>query len=74
MSGVIMPYLEPKGEHQGKIEVIDINSKKQTPTSDRLEIEVERLRSVVTRLSRAIFALVCFDIATIAIVIHLVTK
>ena len=29
MTGVIMPYLGPEGEHRGKIEVVDISRKKE---------------------------------------------
>lgn len=72
-NGMLFPNLG-KGEDKGRIEVIDISRKKQTPASDRLEREIKRLRSVVARLSRAVFVLVCFDIAVAAMVIHLVTK
>ena len=70
MAGVVIPYLGPDGEHKGKIELIDINKKKTEP----LKGEVGRLRERVTWLKGIVWGLVALNIATIAIVIHLVTK
>lgn len=70
MAGVVIPYLGSDGEHKGKIELIDINRKKTEP----IKGEVGRLRERVTQLKSMVWGLVALNIATISIVIHLVTK
>lgn len=70
MAGLVIPYLGPDGEHKGKIEPIDINRKKTEP----IKGEAGRLRERVTQLKSIVWGLVALNIATIAIVIHLVTK